>query len=108
MLRITEEHENDLHYVVMEGRLDGKQSDAATLQLEKIQKEQVDSRVVLDLEKLEYISSAGLRVLLIAAKQAKANGVEFMLCSPTREVKEVLDISGFGSIMSIVSCRDET
>ena len=107
MFTITEETESGIHYVQLEGRLDGVQSEEANRQLEKIQSEQSGVRVVLDLAKLEYISSAGLRVILMAAKHAKARSADIVICSPTPEVKEILDISGFGSIMSIVSCRSE-
>ena len=106
MLQLTEENHPDIHYILLEGRLDGRQSDEANRQLENILNENTAAKFVLDLAKLEYMSSAGLRVLLMAAKRAKAGGKELVICSPTPEVKEILDISGFGSIMSIVDCRD--
>lgn len=63
--------------------------------------------VVADLADVHYVSSAGLRVLLKAAKQAKAGGSAFGICSPQPPVREVLEISGFDKILSIYATRDE-
>ncbi len=57
--------------------------------------------LVLDFAKVDYISSAGLRVLLVAAKQSKAAQCKFALCSLKPQVREVFDISGFGTIITI-------
>ena len=57
-----------------------------------------ETRFVVDFEKLEYISSAGLRVLLSTAKQTKAKNGHIHLANIGGAVKEVFDISGFGSI----------
>lgn len=58
------------------------------------------SRLVLDLEKLEYISSAGLRVLLSTLKIMNKQG-EMCLTGVTESVREVLDITGFSDILTI-------
>jgi anti-anti-sigma factor len=59
------------------------------------------ARVVLDLSAITYISSAGLRVLLKAAKEARAAGGAFALAAPQPAVREVLDVSGFDRIIAI-------
>jgi anti-anti-sigma factor len=59
------------------------------------------SALVVDFAKVDYISSAGLRVLLVAAKQSKAAQCRFAICSLKSQVREVFDISGFGSIIAI-------
>ena len=58
-------------------------------------------KLLLDLAKLDYISSAGLRVLLVAAKQLQQKNGQIVLCSMTVSVKEVFEISGFSSIFKI-------
>jgi anti-anti-sigma factor len=63
------------------------------------------ARVVLDLAAVSYISSAGLRVLLKAAKQARGQGAGFALAAPQPAVREVLDISGFDRIIAIHPTR---
>lgn len=63
--------------------------------------EQGEPALVIDFEKLEYISSAGLRVLLAAAKKMKARNGQLYLANLQSNVKEVFDISGFSSIIPI-------
>ena len=54
---------------------------------------------MLDLGRLDYISSAGLRVVLIAAKRLKSVGGALVLCTLNPSVREVFEISGFASIL---------
>lgn len=60
----------------------------------------VDS-IDIDLSGLDYVSSAGLRVLLVTAKAAKAKGGKVTLLSPKPATLEVLRISGFDKIIAI-------
>lgn len=64
------------------------------------------SKFVIDFGKLEYISSAGLRVLLMAAKKLKAVGGSMALSSMSDHIKEVFEISGFSSIFAIYDDAD--
>ena len=57
--------------------------------------------VVLDMESLDYISSAGLRSILALAKAIEANGGRLVLCNVRGMVDEVLSMSGFDSFLSI-------
>ncbi len=57
--------------------------------------------VVVDLTELDYISSAGLRVLLMAAKKQKARAARFALCSVKEHIREVFEIGGFTKILEI-------
>jgi anti-anti-sigma factor len=57
-----------------------------------------DTLFVIDFEKLDYISSAGLRGLLVTAKQLKAKSGQVRFANVSGPVKEVFDMSGFGSI----------
>ncbi len=59
------------------------------------------SKVVLDLSRLDYISSAGLRVVLIAAKKLKGAGGALVLCDLSPSVREVFEVSGFVSVLDI-------
>lgn len=63
--------------------------------------------VVVDMEKLEYISSAGLRAILLLTKAANANGSKLMLCALPSQVKEVFKISGFDKIIPIHGSKAE-
>lgn len=55
--------------------------------------------VVLNLAGLEYTSSAGLRALLTAVKQARASGGDLRLAAVADRVDRVLDMSGFNAII---------
>ena len=59
------------------------------------------SKVVLNLDKMEYVSSAGLRVILTAAKLLKSSAGEMKICNANGVVKEVLETSGFNHIINI-------
>ena len=56
---------------------------------------------VVDFAKLDYISSAGLRALLATAKRLKVKGGKISFANISGSVKEVFDISGFGSIFQM-------
>jgi stage II sporulation protein AA (anti-sigma F factor antagonist) len=64
------------------------------------------NRIVLDLAGVRYVASAGLRVFLILAKRLKADG-SFCLARPGTQVSQVLEMSGFASILSIKPDLDE-
>jgi anti-anti-sigma factor len=64
-------------------------------------------RLILDLSALEYISSAGLRVLMLAAKQSKAQAGTLMLTGLQPLVREIFEISRFTMVFDITpSLRD--
>ena len=58
--------------------------------------------VVLDLGDVPYMSSAGLRLLLVAQKTMLAKGGEFLIANVQPAVKEVLVVTGFANILHLV------
>lgn len=62
---------------------------------------------VIDLAGLGYVSSAGLRVLLMAAKRAKAQNRKLALCGLSSQITEVFEMSGFAKLFEIVPARAE-
>ena len=65
------------------------------------------NRVFIDFKDLEYISSAGLRVILKATKALKREEGKMMLCDMQDYVKEVFEIAGFDSFLPIVGTMDD-
>ncbi|MXW41917.1 MAG: STAS domain-containing protein [Acidimicrobiia bacterium] len=65
-----------------------------------------DQQIILDLGGLEYISSAGLRVLLMAAQNLDKDNKSFSICSLTDSVSDVFRISGFDQIIKVFPTVD--
>lgn len=63
--------------------------------------------LILDFTNLDYISSAGLRVVLVAAKRLKPEGGRLVLFGMQPQVREVFEISGFLNILEVLDSRDE-
>ena len=84
--------------VALEGRLDTVTSP----DLEKCLKETLGgvTELVMDFEKLDYVSSAGLRVLLSAQKTMNRQG-SMKLCHVSESIMEILEVTGFSDILTI-------
>ena len=63
-------------------------------------------RLVLDLSGVDYISSAGLRVLLVAARRVQATGGRLALCGMGQPVRQVFQLAGFLPLFTIQDTRD--
>lgn len=96
--------EGDVLCVEVSGRLD---STSASGFEQKINEYAGDSKnsLVLDLKNLAYISSAGLRAILLLTKTANAKGSKLGLCELPTQVEEVFKISGFDKIIPIHKSR---
>lgn len=98
MLNITTKPEGSKLTVALQGRLDT----ATAPQLEEQLKAQIGNvtELVLDFEALEYISSAGLRVLLSAQKIMNRQG-SMKIMHVNEVIREVFDVTGFSDILTI-------
>ena len=65
------------------------------------------NRLIMDMRGVDYISSAGLRAVLMAAKKAKAAGGGVALFGLQRDVEDVMTTSGFTTIVPIASTEAE-
>ena len=99
MLNIEKKQEGTSLTVVLQGRLDTTTSPELELSL----KESLPgvTELVMDLEGLEYISSAGLRVLLSAQKQMNKQG-RMQLLHVNETVREIFEVTGFTGILTLV------
>lgn len=66
-----------------------------------------EEKVVFDLGRTDYVSSAGLRVILVTAKLLKLKNGKMALCNANDQILEVLEISGFHSIVKHLDSLDE-
>jgi len=104
-MQISTRTSNDVHIVAFTGSLDSGTSPEAQKSLGAILASA--KKVVLDFTELDYISSAGLRVLLGAAKQLRASGGKLGMFGLNQSVREVFDISGFSSILPVYQSEAE-
>ena len=98
MLNITRKTEDGQDIFSLEGRLDTVTAPALEQQL--ISSLDQIQTLVLDFENLEYISSAGLRVLLWAHKSMRTRG-EMKVIHINSIIREVFDVTGFSEILNI-------
>lgn len=98
-MKITENRTEDTILLTVEGRVDTNTS--PQLQEMLLKAFQKGSRVILDFEQVEYVSSAGLRALLIGQKTANSKKGSMKLIHVQEAVQEVLDLSGFSAILTI-------
>ena len=66
-----------------------------------------DRAVLIDCENLGYISSAGLRAVLMTAKTLSSRNAKFALCAMSDPIREVFQISGFDKIVAIHPSKAE-
>ncbi|MDD9266824.1 STAS domain-containing protein [Paenibacillus sp. GCM10023248] len=99
-MNITEQLQGEIVLLGISGRLDANTSGSLEAAFAKLT-QQGNGKFVFDLQGLEYVSSAGLRSLLSAAKMTKVIGGKLALARMNEHVKEVFDMSGFSSIFAI-------
>ena len=103
-MELKSEKQNEVAIVTAAGRLDA----AGAPEIEAHGKALVQNgskKLLIDMAGVEYVSSAGLRSLLVLAKTVKASGGALALCSLTPTVREVMCISGFDNILSLAADR---
>lgn len=59
------------------------------------------SRLIVDLSSLEYISSAGLRVILAGAKRSNSANAKILLCGMKSVIHQIFEVSGFLQILKV-------
>ncbi len=106
MIEVNVERQGGVLSAAVAGRVDGSN----VMQFEESVKgaiEDGDRAVVLDMENLTYISSAGLRAILMTAKLLQNQNTKFMLCSLSQSIREVFEVSGFDKIINIQADRTQ-
>ena len=104
-MQISTRTSNDIHIVAISGSMDSTTSPEAQKSLDAVLAGA--KKVALDFSALDYISSAGLRVLLGAAKRLRASGGTLGMFGLNQSVREVFEISGFSTILSIYQSEVE-
>ncbi|MDR3523391.1 MAG: STAS domain-containing protein [Acetobacteraceae bacterium] len=106
---ITQIDDGDATVLVLVGRLDGGTAPQLGTKLDTVVAQR-PGVLVLDLDGVDYVSSAGLRVLIVVAKQVREPGIRLALCGLRAHVRELFDISGLAQVFDIfpdrVAARD--
>ena len=98
---VTRQHNSLI--ITPSGRLDFDASPEFQTQTEAAidQAQALGLGLIIDCAQLNYISSAGLRAFLMAARSAKTRQVGLMACGLTPPVQEVFDLSGFSQLIPL-------
>ncbi len=105
-MEVTTERRDGVLTARVSGRIDG--SNAVRFEeAVRTAMEESDRAVLIDCADLSFISSAGLRVVLLTAKTLMGRNAGFALCSMSEPIREVFRISGFDSIVAIHPTGEE-
>ena len=96
-MNVTYRIDKDILYIAVEGRIDASNAAEAEERIFSIKNENPDKHVVIDADKLEYISSAGLRVVLRLRKEDP----QLAIINVDSDVYEVFDMTGFTDMVTI-------
>lgn len=105
-MECLEETQNEMTILSLCGRLDAITAPLVEARLLAL----IDGgaqRLIIDCAELAYISSAGLRVLLIAAKRLARSNRQLLVAALNRNVQEVFDLTGFTAILPVCRTREE-
>jgi anti-sigma B factor antagonist len=105
-MQISRKEEKGIHIFSLDGRFDAHSAGDVEKEL-NLTISKGARKLLLDMDGVEYISSAGLRVLLAAAKKLKKEEGEIKLCCLKPYVKEVFDIAGFTQIFKICDTTEK-
>ncbi len=105
-MQISRKEEKGIHIFSLDGRFDAHSAGNVEEELNRAISKGA-RKLLIDLDSVEYISSAGLRVLLAVAKGLKKEDGAIKLCCLRPYVKEVFDIAGFTQIFKIYNTAQE-
>ena len=97
MASVTKRIENDTLYLELAGRVDTSNADQVEQSIQRIRGENPTANCVLDAENLEFISSAGLRIILRLLKELK----QLKVINVNSDVYEILDMTGFTDMLTV-------
>lgn len=105
-MEIQKERVGDTYVVTANGRLDGIYSTAFAKEVGELITGD-NPKILIDFAEIDFVTSAGIRAVLLLMNKAKASGAVFALCGVNEQVREVLDTSGLAGIIPIHPGRPE-
>ncbi len=104
-MEISVSEQYGLPVVKMSGDLDS--TSASQAEQEIFSSIDLKTQLVLDMTDCRYISSAGLRVLLMVCKQLKAQGGTWALAGGSEEIIDIMDMTGFSTFFTIFTTVEQ-
>jgi anti-anti-sigma factor len=106
-LELAQTRYEDVTVIAASGRVDHANADVFKTGVEPFLKTctAAGDRLLLDLSGLEYISSAGLRVLMLAAREVRQQQGTLVLCCLQPVVREIFEISRFNVVFKVYADR---
>jgi len=105
-MNITTTESGEVKVIALNGNFDTSTSPDAEAHFDALINEGT-TKIIVDLKDIDYISSAGLRVLLVTTKLIKNKGGQCRICNLNEMVQEVFDISGFSMIFGVFQSVDD-
>ena len=99
-MNISTREENGTLFIELEGRLDTVTSKELGDALPREKRNNLD--IDFDFKKLEYLSSAGLRILVLFKKEAQATNNKMVIRNINEVIKEIFSVTGFDKILKII------
>jgi anti-anti-sigma factor len=105
-VELSESSDGSVTVIAVKGRLDSATAPAFGERLSRTFAAP-SRRLLIELSQLEYISSAGFRILLLATKRADQSDGQIVLAGVSGKVRELFDLGGFLDLFRICGTRDE-
>jgi anti-sigma B factor antagonist len=104
-MKLETSEDNGILTVRLEGSLDGKTAPEAREQLQRFLA--ANPKLILDLTKVDYLSSAGLRLLLVLYRELSARKGKLVLLGVSQDIRTVMSHTGFLSFFTLVESAVE-
>lgn len=105
-MEITSKSTEKAVVVYVDGDLTTAHSPVAGAEIDEILRDSARN-VVINVEKVNYIASTGLRIILTLGKRLKDEGAELVVCSMNAATKSVFDMAGFSKIFRIFENEED-
>ena len=106
-MEVSSEKKGDTIVFYINGELTTTSSPEAQSEINSVLETAECKRVVINLEKVDFIASTGLRIILALGKELQASGAELVVCSANQTNKSVFKMAGFSKLFSIFDTEEE-
>jgi anti-sigma B factor antagonist len=104
-MKVTIQTKNNIVYITIQGSIDS--NTAGELQSRIMEELASLNRVIMDLTNVGFLSSAGLRVLLMLYRQLNSNGGKMLLVNVSEEICDIMSMTGFINFFELYSSIEE-